>query len=139
MSNTANLRRFEQDLKRFDDHVKNRIKVFVKKISFDLFNAIVTKTPVDTGRAAASWAMSESVMGDYVHPPIVPGSELSREQAVEMALSHMVDINKPFGVWYIYDNVVYITFLENGTSKQAPMGMIRLSLAEIETEMAFLK
>jgi hypothetical protein len=38
-------------------------------------------------------------------------------------------------VIWIYNNLPYIERLEFGHSQQAPLGMVRISIAEIETEL----
>lgn len=75
-------------------------------------------TPVDTGRARASWIMSEGEPSTAVPPPgqyASPGApiSLSGKQAV-----------------FIVSNLDYIQPLEEGHSQKAPQGFVRLSIAE---------
>jgi len=61
------------------------------------YKRIKVKTPVDTGRARASW---------------------------------FYELEPDVGT--IYNTVDYILELENGSSKQAPEGMVAITLAEME-------
>ncbi len=88
--------RFTDDISKFRAKVQARASEVVRKVGFDLHGRIVERTPVDTGRAKAGWALD-------VRP--------------EMTI--------------IYNNVEYIVPLEYGHSKQAPQGMVRVSIADI--------
>jgi len=99
-----------------------------KKISLAcnrLFDAIRDRTPVRTGRAKYSWVISDTYSAD-----IVPeGDYLSAIQRYSGS-DFKFEIDSVTGVVYIYNNLEYISFLEAGGSKQAPSGMIAISMAE---------
>lgn len=85
-------------------------ETIVRRVAVDLHGRITLRTPVDTGRARAGWGLGEV--------PSVPGIQpITGHQPV-----------------YITNNVPYIVYLEQGSSQQAPIGMVRVSLAEIEAE-----
>lgn len=69
-------------------------------LAIDTFNRIVVRTPVDTGRARAGWEIEKEVLADGTIQ------------------------------FQITNGVHYIVFLEFGSSKQAPQGMVRKTLAE---------
>lgn len=94
-------RQFSVDLDNFVKQVGLSAQAVQKKVAFDLFRRIVKKTPVDTGRARASWTISAN----------------GADQTV------------------ISNNVPYITALEDGHSKKAPVGMVKVSIAEIDVAM----
>lgn len=98
----------------------------MRKITIDLHGKITKRTPVDTGRARASWAVS--INAPPSGPPPPPGS---------YPTPPMVDAGKITGKTrvYIVSRLVYIEPLENGHSKQAPRGMLRIALAEIAAEI----
>ena len=122
---------FAADLKKFSKVVDVEIATVRRKISFDLLKAITDRTPVDTGRAAVSWNLSEgtpdtSVAGEGDH-----GGAGGRATAVNRGLAVLT--NNPFAVSYIVNALPYIQALEFGHSKkQAPSGMVRIALAEAE-------
>jgi hypothetical protein len=63
--------------------------------------------------------------------------KLSLEQATNFALSNgipVIETAKPFGTVSIANNVPYIGVLEFGSSKQAPGGMVRVTISEIQSQ-----
>lgn len=137
------IRTFQIDLKKFADKTGRQLAEVTKETAFDLFSRIVDKTPVDTGRARASWALQEGGMNDSVHPEIPETNKLSREQASAAAQQNKGPVSdKPHKVIYVFNNLPYIRKLEYGRhekppsgSEQAPEGMVDLSLAEVEADL----
>lgn len=84
----------------------------------------VTATPVDTGRARANWLPSVGgpIEGDAA-PDTTGQSALSAAQSV--AGTYRISA----GPLVITNNVEYISFLENGSSAQAPNGMLAQAVA----------
>lgn len=91
----------------------------VTKTVIDLFASIVELTPVDTGRARANWAMSMDLndKGDFVDLTDMAEFEYTTKRGDT--------------IW-IWNNLVYIVPLEEGHSKQAPRGMVALSLQRFD-------
>lgn len=131
------------DLNKIAAAFKLDVNTVYRKIAFDLHRKIVMRTPIDTGRAAASWGMAEGEPKDYVQPEGAYADPLGasfRLVSVEPG-SHMPVI-------WIFNNLPYIETLEyggypgdgpktvGGFSSQAPAGMVRISIAEVETEIA---
>lgn len=132
-SNKSNMNKFDADLRKFADSVNADFMKLIKKIVFDLFRKIVMKTPVDTGRARASWAVAKHSPGDFVHPEFK--STIGKGTATTMAMGNLPNIDDPYATYFIFNNVPYIVRLENGHSKQAPVGMVQVALAEMEAEL----
>ena len=140
-------------LKKFDRAVKNFNKKIVpgahlkfqKKLAIELLSRIIDKNPVGNpdlwkgpapkgyvgGRSRSNWQVA------VTQPPetSVTGIDASGGSALTAGLGHLAT-SKPFGTVWIFNNVRYITALEEGHSSQAPAGMVAVSLAEIE---AFFK
>lgn len=135
----SNIHEFEADLARFAKLVEVDFGVVITRTALSLDRRIVQRTPVDTGRARASWFMSLDQPSSEVQPP---GFTASGQQAGAVALSQAQDaVNQleadPFREVWISNNVEYISALENGHSQQqAPIGMVAVSLAEEEAEIA---
>lgn len=127
--------RFNAEVKKFaKDLTEVELVLFHKKVSFEAFSRIVQKTPVDTGRARGNWqltigAPAEDVLENFPDAFNVLGSA-EDEAGIERALSQLSDL-KPFQVVFISNNVAYIIFLEEGTSKQAPQGMVAETFEEL--------
>lgn len=79
-----------------ENYIKNEEKKEITQFSFEIMQAVMMKTPVDTGRARAGWRYEDL-------------SEYQKK---------------------IYNQVEYIVFLEYGHSRQAPLGMVRLTIED---------
>ena len=129
----SNINDFDKDLSIFakiqvpDDHSN-----MVKKVAMQALSGVVNKTPVDTGRARSNWMTAvNSVPSDTIKL----SANLSREQAAAESINRgvsIIDEAKPFSSVSIANNLPYIGVLEYGGSNQAPEGMVRTTLAEIE-------
>ena len=118
-------RQFKIDLDRFADKVELDLSQFRMRVSLDLKTKIEKKTPVDTGRLRSSWAVSDGAPSDYI-PPEGLTNALGPIQAT---FSH------PYDTSFVTSNLAYAIPVEFGHSQQTPNGMVRVSLAEIQTEL----
>lgn len=126
------------DLNKYANKAKTDIKKVRKSYAFALYSSIVKKTPVDTGRARANWNVS-------VGSPDISTTEETRKSPKPK--DSMPDANGDESI-FISNNLPYITTLEyggfpnppkkdggktvNGYSKQAPNGMVGVTLANNE-------
>lgn len=102
------------------------VEVVARKLTIDAWGKLVKRTPVDTGRARASWAIS--VSEPYAGPPPLPGQHgMPSEPGV-------AEIDGTTAI-FITSNLPYMEALENGHSGQAPNGMVRITVAEIAAEI----
>lgn len=114
------------------------IKAFAKKTGqkadeqaiatlFKLNSLVVDRTPVDTGRARGGWIASVG------SPSRSKGRASKKGQGViRNANTQAEKAVKNKDIYYLTNNVQYIAVLEYGSSAQAPNGMIRVSMQEIE-------
>ena len=130
MSNFSNISNnaadFSNALTALADHTTGSIEKVIRKAFIDLYRSIVEKTPVDTGRAKASWGLSTHHTNDEASENMTP------EEAVQVVSDNISDFTfkAQDDQVIIYNNLEYIEYLENGTSQQAPSGMVSLSLVE---------
>lgn len=129
----SNINDFDRDLRVFaqvkvpSDHADA-----VKKVAMQVLTGVVNKTPVDTGRARSNWMTAVNAVPSNT---VEISAALSREQAAAESISRgagVIDSAKPFSSISIANNLPYIGVLEFGGSKQAPQGMVRTTLAELE-------
>lgn len=113
---------FEADLKKFARTVNVDFGKVKRQVAFDLFGQITVETPSDTGRARASWMMSDGQPSAEVAPK-------GRHTAKGKVTATFSD---PFENVWIVNNLPYIFALEFGHSKQAPKGMVRVALSNVE-------
>lgn len=118
---------FTVDLTQAIKAAEDKVETVVKASAFQLFRAIVLKTPVDTGHLAYNWQVSinkpklEELEG--VDPD--KSGTISRGEG-EVAKWTLTDRS----IW-ITNNVDYALKIEYYGSKiKAPQGMVRISLRE---------
>lgn len=116
---------FDIPIQLFAAQLGLEIRDVVEKVAFDSHSKISKRTPVDTGRARASWMVTEGAPSDAV------AEEGSHSKAVKAPDIQITGER----VVYITNNLPYIEELENGSSKQAPAGMVAISLREVEAEI----
>ena len=122
----GNVHQFQADLQKFAQLVEQDVRTVRRKVALDLFSRIVRRTPVDTGRLRGSWFLTDGVVAD-----VQPEGQASYPAGVVKAT-----FKNPFGVSIISNCLPYAVPIEfEGHSKQAPNGMVRISLAELEAEI----
>ena len=121
---------FTLDLNKFINKTSKTADAEVRKICLDLLTGIVLKTPVDTGRARANWFTSIGSPSAKVTVSTDP----SGSSTISSGLSA---ISKATGnVLWITNNLPYIYRLEfEGWSKQAPAGMVRVTINDIKRQL----
>lgn len=114
------------------DQIRQRIRqkalLFYKFLIFEAYRRVVLRTPVDTGRARGNWDVSvnePSSTFDWEKYDKTGSSSIT--QAAKFVQSVTLD-----DISYIVNNLPYIGALERGHSKQAPEGMVALTVEEVE-------
>lgn len=135
------------DLTKYAEKQKLKIKDVRKSFVFNLYAAIVERTPVDTGRARGNWQVTTGKASDKVTE--------DKEQKVR-SKSDVPNANNDES-YFIANNLPYIETIEyggypnpvkkgswdknkkafvkksaNGFSKQAPNGMVGVTVASAE-------
>lgn len=117
----------------------------LKDVAFDVHAKIVHRTPIDTGRAKASWRLNEGEADESVEPLLrdrirqvgrnfffeLAGPKehpLYSDQAASIARAQQQKIGDKASRIVISNNLDYIEDLENGTSQQAPRGMVAVTV-----------
>lgn len=116
-----------EDLSRVLTHMASDVEKnaanLVRKAALAADQAVVSATPVDTGRARSNWIVSINVKVDTVREPLAPGVAATGPAIAEgqkIALTY-----KPGdSAVYIQNSVPYIKRLNEGWSKQAPANFI---------------
>jgi hypothetical protein len=122
----SSLGTFSLDLSKFATKAMGNADKVVKKACFDIGSDIQKATPKDTGRAKTGWQWQVGSItafkpppGTYASPPapMVPGFALG-------------------DTLYLANNVEYIKVLEDGWSRQAPAGMVKVTLTRWQNYVA---
>lgn len=119
---------FSDDIRRFVVKTEAAHNKIVRAATLELFSGVIKSTPVDTGRAKGAWATT-------VDSP----SSKTEDRIGEAASLAEVEANTPPGAGqetYLANNLPYIEALENGSSKQAANGMVRINMDRVSKIVA---
>ncbi len=115
------------DMIRISDKAKAAIETIVRETEIELFSGTINGTtggtPVDTGQARAGWFYSTGNPSDETADDtdkdggVTVGEMVVRARAAEFPR-----------VAFLSNSVPYIIDLEEGSSTQAPHGMVRTNL-----------
>ncbi len=117
-------------VKRWAKNVEKRRKALKRFSAFAIFEGIRDRTPVDTGVAAADWRLKAHAPDDSpaMEPrPYLRGKGTPIDPPPTPRLPKRIANDSPI---FITNPQRYIEFLENGTSDQAPAGMVAITLEE---------
>lgn len=146
---------FQSDIDKWAAKTRGGIKTVVKSVRFEVIKGVIMNTPVDTGRARGNWQAS-------IGSPIA-GYTASEDKAGQTTINKGIavasdNIGESF---YIVNNLPYIRTLEyggypdpvkrgtynkqtgtyeirsaGGFSKQAPQGMVRVTVRNVEAQVS---
>jgi hypothetical protein len=116
---------WDTDLNKLAKELNADLGKVKRKVTLDLFTKIVRRTPVDTGRLRGNWAVGDGS----------PPQGTTENTGVPIPTATLSD----FGPAYIVNNLPYAVRIEYGYSNQAPSGMVRLALAELDAELKVLR
>lgn len=105
--------------KAYQKKVLDKLEKVVKETALIAFGNLIAQTPVDTGRAKASWFLDVG----SVDVKIVEPDFDNQSEAVARSQSYTLD-SKIF----ISNNLPYIRRLNEGWSQQAPAGYVDSAL-----------
>jgi hypothetical protein len=117
----------------FAEKVQGKVVEATKKIASEVLSRVVQKSPVDTGRFRGNWQVGIGDRPDGTLPieDKAGAGTIARGSAVIGRLAQPMTV-------YVTNNLPYARRLEFGHSKQAPAGMVAITVAEIQTWMSKL-
>ena len=131
-----NVDQFNREVAKFTkDFMPRQMVLFHKSIVLDALARLVQKTPVDTGRARGNWqvTINELPTGE-LKVTGTPPEEGSPASSRELVPAELIDL-QPESVVYVTNNVHYISYLNDGTSRQAPKHFIEETIDELLTKV----
>ncbi|MBD5801052.1 hypothetical protein AZOA_04540 [Azoarcus sp. Aa7] len=124
------MKSFSQQLSSAVVRINQQTEQAVRKVIFECFRSVILKSPVKTGRFRANWKPGIGSIPEGVINELDPSGGKTIQKVLietEDAMALVMD-GRPL---YIVNHVPYGLALEFGSSKQAPSGMVRTTLAEI--------
>lgn len=128
---------FSISLEKFAIKTEKQAVVVCQKIAMEAFKRVIEKSPVDTGRFRANWGCS--IGSPYV------GTTESFDKSGGATIGKAVAVTAGWngkGSILLVNNMSYGPVLEFGRangqpgSKQAPNGMVRITVAEMQNGAA---
>ncbi len=124
MPRGVSARRWALNLQEFGERSEEQATQIFRKVVLDLDYKVVLGTPVDTGRARGNWYPSINVPSEAQD---LDATDKSGQMALDRINTVIADLKLGQTAW-LTNNLRYIVFLENGWSKQAPLGMVDVNL-----------
>lgn len=124
MSASSGMADFNLSLALCGRKARQRSKAEIAAITLNLFSKIVAQTPVDTGVARSNWNLSVGSEDSSFST-----DRKSPEPALEKAAVDVQTLDLGDEV-YITNATSYIRKLEEGSSKQAPSGWVKVAVEQ---------
>jgi len=116
---------FTLDISRFVNKARLRMDDVVRGAMYGLSGNVIKTTPVDTGKARGNWVISMDGYTKVQTEVLDKSGERSLDRIARQLEGFQAGKTK--SIW-LTNSLPYIVMLEYGWSKQAPAGMVRLSL-----------
>ncbi len=110
-----------------------RLDVVARRVTLGLAKDAIQKTPVDTGLCRGSWVHGVGRINETL-----PDTEDIAGDVSITRITASYNTTPVASVHYISNNLPYAVALERHHSRQAPHGMVRVSIIELLTEMDVL-
>lgn len=122
---------FTLSVKKFVEKTNGNINLVLRKFSLEALSFVIQMSPVLSGRFKGNW---QAQIGSY------PTDSLLRtDKSGQITIGQVSAVVQTFtsgSVLYMVNNVSYARALEYGHSKQAPEGMVRVTVAHFNTFLA---
>jgi hypothetical protein len=119
---------FNREIDDFGRGIDRDGVAFQKKIVLEALRRLAFRTPVDTGRARGNWQVTIKMPAQGT----LPLCDKTGDEVVAKGVA-AISLLPPGQVVWISNNVEYIEFLEEGSSRQAPHGMLRVTVEELRS------
>jgi hypothetical protein len=131
---------YKQVLKKTERETHQRLNKALQNTAIEGINRLVDRTPVDTGAAKFHWFMRLVPDEKFDPTRVDPSGEQPKKGAKRTAKLFRIG-----QIVYLVNSAPYFKYLEHGSSKQAPQGVVAITLAEMnliwqkEIKVAFSK
>jgi len=112
-----------------------KVSAIQRAVFLEMGKRIIERTPVATGRARSGWNADVEEFNTEVSFPFATNQFLTGDEATQKAINSTLAAtgkHKTGQDLTLSNNVEYITYLNNGSSKQAPAGMTDEVINEFE-------
>ena len=122
-------------LDQIGDYAEEKLNQLMRVVVLETDAELKARSPVDTGRFRASWAIGENQTGNYDAGAQQPATGENRKKSKPptsptpgppVALNYTLGSEKITNVYNIHNSLPYAEPLANGSSKQARAGWVDL-------------
>lgn len=122
---------FDLDIELFAQATVRATEQVARGTFIDASTRIIRRTPVDTGRARGNWFAEVDGFSSQTTEATDKSGRQSNARARNAAFGFRVGQSVS-----LVNNLPYIIPLEDGSSTQAPGGMVKITFTELETALA---
>lgn len=122
---------FALDLSKAIEKAKDHAELVARKITLELFSNVILKSPVDTGRFRANWNCSIGSADKSTSA----ATDKEGSGAIGRMRAEVTKFTLNGQSIFLSNSLPYAERLENGWSDQAPQGMVRLSVMEVQNHV----
>lgn len=116
---------FEQEMRRATVQINAACEKTLRATALQLFTQVIERTPVDTGTARGNWRTNVGSVN--------PSTSESRRGAQAVSEASLATAQFTLAdTIFLSNNLPYIGPLENGSSTQAPQGMVAVTVDAFE-------
>lgn len=116
---------FAVSVAKFAKKAKLAPSLVVRKTAIDMLSSVIRMSPVDTGTFRGNWHIAKGVLDKNV----LNGTDMDGGRTLLAGVTALGDL-KPGETVFIINNLPYSIPLEYGHSKQAPAGMVRITVKQ---------
>ena len=109
--------------------LRDRADKLVRGVGLEAASRLIRRTPVDKGRARGNWNVAIGEM-DRSHDESILDPQGA--EALRMAQATILGEFRAGQTLFVTNSLPYVPELDRGHSKQAPQGMVALTVAEMQ-------
>lgn len=119
---------FAEDMAKVCQRAGDKVDLLVRKAAIDIGKGLVESSPVDTGRFKNNWNYGNDAINRAASWEAGKDGSSSINRIVQGANAW-----QPGQTIYITNSLPYAKRLEDGWSKQAPAGMVKITVANFQS------
>jgi uncharacterized protein CbrC (UPF0167 family) len=139
---TSNIREFELSVKRETEEALDRFTQFKAQVAADGASGVIEKTPVDTGNLVNSWtvnagsvSLGAGAVGGGSGPSLSASEADQLRQAKASSAAGAARVAaRASDLIEIVNGAEYAVYVEQGTSRVAPRGMVSTTITELRSK-----
>lgn len=116
---------FELQIQKFVAKASGNIDLVLRKVALDIFTRIILKSPVDEGRFRGNWQVA---IGS-IPAGVLELNDKDGSATIARVTAETLNLKAGETIFFV-NNLSYAWRLEFGHSKQAPTGMVRVTVLE---------